>query len=174
MEDVTLTTGEQGSIYGTLAGAKTYIATKYGENYAAWRALDADDDDRKRTLVTAKTYLDSQEWDEDHDTEAERDAEPAFVTASYELAVMILADASIIESADQGSNIQQIGAGSAQISFFNPTTKNADRLPPILMRLVGKYLAATANSGPVLGTSQSGDSENPFSSCSDYDRTEPW
>lgn len=174
METVQLTSGEQGDIYGTLAAAKQYIATKFGETYAAWRALDPDDDDRKRTLITAKAYIDSHVWSDEADTVAERDAITAFVDASYELAVMILADPSIIEAADQGSNIQSLGAGSASISFFHPTTKNADPLPPILMRLIGSYLGAASSGGPVGGSGQSGSSVNPFSKCKDLDRGEPY
>jgi hypothetical protein len=174
MSTVTLTTGEDGIIYGTLAAAKTYIATKYGDTYAAWRALNANDDDRERTLITATAFIDSQVWDADHDTFAERDALAAFQNASYELAVMILADPTVIAQQDQGSNIKTAYASGAGVEFFNSTTQGAALLPPILMRMIGQYLSGTALGGPVAGGGQSGDCENPFSSCSDYDRKEPF
>lgn len=172
-EVVTLTTGESATIYGTVAAAKAYIATKYGDTYAAWRALNANDDDRKRTLATAAAYLDSQPWQTAYNTFSLRDAVLAFQTASYELAVMILADASLVAAADQGSNIQSVSAGGAGVTYFNPTTKNAPPLPPILMRLLATYLASTTSVVDG-GSGQSGSSSNPFDSCNDLDRSEPW
>lgn len=174
MSEVTLTTSETGTIYGDLAAAKAYIATKYGETYAAWRALAGDDDDRKRTLATAAALLDAQVWQDDYDTFAERDAVTAFRNASYELAVAILADSSLVQAADQGSNIKSVAAGGASVEYFNSTTQNAAPLPAVAMRLVGQYLSALRRTGPVAGGGQSGSCVNPFSQCEDLDRTEPY
>lgn len=169
--DDTVTTG---TVYGTYAAAVTYITGRYGESYTAWLALSADN--RKRTLISAADYIDQQIWQDDYDTFAERDAVPAFVTASYELAVLIAADPEIVQALDQGSNIARVYAGGAGVDYFNPTSSksgSAPKLPPILMRLIGQYLAASTTGGPDGGSGQEGSCHNPFSECSDYDRSEP-
>lgn len=175
---ITLSTGETATIHGSLEGAKSYLAMQFGDAYDAWRSLSggtgpAADDPKKQTLATAVRYLNAQNWQRDYDTFEKRDTVPAFEQAEYELAALIASDASFLNETDQGSNIQSLGAGSASISFFNPTTKNAAKLPPTIMRLVGQYLAG-AGSGVATGPSQSGSSVNPFSKCEDYDRGEPW
>lgn len=174
METETLTTNETGQAYGSLAAAKTYIATKYGDTYAAWRALNANDDDRKRTLITAKAYIDSQVWQDAYASDTARDAVTAFVSASYELAVMILADPTVVTLADQGSNIQQVSASGASVTYFNSTTKAAPKLPPVLMRLVGQYLAAASGITATAGWGQSGSSTDPMSECEQDKRNRPY
>lgn len=170
---ITLSTLETETIHGTFALAKSYIAIMYGPTYDAWTAL-ATDDLKKKTLAAAVRYLNVQVWGADADTFAERDAIAEFEKAQYELAVLIAADPNVIALADQGSNIQSVSAGGASVSYFNPTTKNATKLPPILMRLIGSYLTATNVSGPEGGSGQTGSCTNPMSSCSDYDRREPY
>lgn len=179
-ETIALSTGEEETIHGTFTAAKAYIAMMFGDAPDTWRALAASgsltaDDRKKQTLAAAVRFLNAQTWADDYDTFDERDAIPAFATAQYELAVLIAEDPSILAAADQGSNIASLGAGSAQISFFNPTTKNAAKLPPIVSRLVGSYLAASTLSGPDGGESvDSCGADNPFSDCEDYDRGESY
>lgn len=170
-EDIVIGAGTE-KILGTYDGAVAYVEPMLGERYEAWFALD--ETKRKKSLVNAVRFLNALLWGEEADTFEKRDAIAAFATAQYELAVLVVEDSTVTDAADQGSNIQSMGAGSAQITFFNPTTKNADPLPPILMRLVGKYLAATSGRGPVGGSGQSGASVNPFSQCEDLDRGEPY
>ena len=160
------------TIHGTYDGAVAYAAIMYGETYDAWTALSADN--RKKTLAAAVRYINAQSWLDDYDTFAERDAVAAFATAQYELAVMIASDPSVILAADQGSNIRSVGAGSTSVEYFNSTTKNAAPLPPVLMRLIGEYLGETSTAGPVAGSGVAGSDENPFSSCSDHDRGDPY
>lgn len=158
------------TIHGTSAAAIDYVTLMYGETYTAWLALSAND--QLKTLAAAVRYLNAQVWQSAYDTFAERDAVAAFETAEYELAVLIASDSSVLANADQGSNIQSVGAGGASVSYFNPTTKNAPKLPPVAMRLVGQYLASS--SGAVSGSYVSGSDTNPFSDCEDYDRGEPY
>lgn len=164
-----------GTIYGTVLAAEAYIGSRLGDQYAAWLALG--ENDRNRALVSAASFLDAQEWVADFDTFAERDASTAFVNASYELAALVAADPDVVAVADQGNNIQSLGAGGATISYFNPTSTRggtAPRLPPILMRLIGKHLSsANVSIGIGAPSGQSGSSSNPFAACSDYDRSEP-
>jgi hypothetical protein len=162
------------TIYGTFNAAKDYVAVMYGAAYAAWTALT--DDQKKQTLIAALRYLEQQAWDADTAADfATRDAIAAFPQAEYELAVLIADDASMTQNADASSNIRAVGAGSARVEFFNPTSVQsgtASVLPPIVMRLVGQYLAA-ATVG-VGASGQSGDCENPFSRCADFDRKVPY
>jgi len=159
--------------YGTFADATAYMQTQFGDAYTTWLALAADD--QKRTLVAATRYLDRQAWNEDADTFAERDAIAAFATATYELAALAADDPAILTTLDQGSNIQSVGAGGAQVTYFSPTSSkrgSAPVLPPILMNLLGSYLAST--SSVALGDGQSSCAPNPFGSCSDFDRKDPY
>lgn len=173
-ETVTLTGGQEAQIYGAFAAAGDYVATMFGDTYAAWVALTADQ--QKQTLIAATRYLDAQAWNEDADTFAERDAIAAFPQASYELAVMIADDASVIGAADSGTNIRAVGAGSARVEFFNPTSAargTATVLPPLLMRLVGAYLAANGASASG-GYASSGCSAPAFGDCAELKRRNPW
>lgn len=177
-EVIQLSTGEQETIHGTFVAAKAYIAMQFGETYDAWIALAAigavtADDRKKKTIATAVRYFNAQAWGADADTFAKRDAIAAFATAEYELAVMIAADPSVVAAADQGSNIRAVGAGGANVEYFNPTTDSAPLLPPILMRMVGRYLAASSDV-PMTGGGQSGSCSNPFSSCEDPGRRDPY
>jgi hypothetical protein len=173
-EVITLTTGESETIHGTFAAAKAYIAMMYGDTYDAWTALSTDDK-KKRTLAAAVRYLNAQAWSDDYDTFAERDAVTAFATAQYELAAMIANDASVMSAIDAGSNIQSVSAGSASVSYFAPTSagKGATKLPTIVHRLIGSYLAASSASS-VTAYGATGNEDNPFNDDSDYDRGEPY
>jgi hypothetical protein len=168
---ITIGDGEE-EIHGSLAGAQAAIGMKLGDRYDAWAG--AVELTQKKSLVNAVQFLNAQAWGENADTFEKRDALQAFEDAQYELAVLVYEDSEITDEADQGSNIASLKAGSASLSFHNPTTKGAPKLPPVLMRLVGSYLAASQTSGPQGGTGQSGNCRNPFSDCSDTDRKEPW
>ena len=163
-----------GTTYGTYAAAIVYIDARLGDAYRSWEALDVAD--RKRAMLTATAYLDSQAWLDDYDTFAERDAVAAFVSACYELAALVAADPAVVTPSDQGSLIQSVGAGGAQVTYFHPTSSKlgtAKLLPPVVDRLIGEYLAISQVGGPQGGTSQEGSCDNPFSACEDYDLTGP-
>lgn len=178
-ELITLSTGESETIHGTFTAAKAYIAIMFGDAYDVWRNLAASgaltaDDRKKQTLAAAVRLLNAQAWTEATDTFAERDLIAAFATAEYELAVIIANDPSVLGVADQGSNIKSAYASGAGVEYFNSTTKGADLLPPILMRLIGGYLATATIGGPDGGSGCSSCAENPFSDCEDLDRSEPY
>lgn len=164
--------GGSETIHGSSAAAIAYAAIMFGDTYTAWSALTADQ--QKQTLAAAVRFLNAQVWQDDYDTFAKRDAVVAFATAEYELAVLIADDPSVVGQTDTGSNIQSLGAGSASLTFFNPTTRGAALLPPVLMRLIGQYLSASATSTLDGGTGASGNCTNPLSACADYNRREPY
>lgn len=162
------------TIYGTYADAALYVADRYGSRYTAWTALSVAV--RKQTLVSAADLLNAQAWIDEADTFAERDAIQAFKDASYEIGVLLVEDEDLTNVTDQGGNIQAANAGGAGVTFFSQTSSargSAPVLPPIIMRLVGSYLAASATGGPSAPSGQSGSCRNPFSDCSDYDRGDP-
>lgn len=180
-ELITITGGASELIHGTFAASKLYVDGMFGDAYDTWRALAASgsftaDDRKKQTLAAAVRYLNAQTWTAAADTFLERDAIPAFAQAQYELAVLIASDSSVLSAVDSGANIQSMGAGSAQISFFAPTSAalgTATKLPLVVHRLVGTYLAA-AGVTVIGGYGVEGDDESPFSECNDYDRGEPY
>jgi hypothetical protein len=164
-----------GTIYGTYADAVIYVDGKFGDTYRAWEALGVPD--RKRALLSAAAFINSFVWTDDYDTFTERDALQAFKDASYEMAVIIVDDASVVAALDQGTNIARVYAGGAGVDYFNPTsarTGSAPVLPPILMRLIGAYLASTALGGPQGGSSQSSCADNPFDDSGEFERAEPF
>ncbi|HVH39242.1 MAG TPA: hypothetical protein VM764_04385 [Gemmatimonadaceae bacterium] len=182
-ETITFDNGASARIYGSLAGALSYL----GSETDAWDALSTDES-LQRLLVRAGRYLDRLLWIDDYDTFAERDAltvgdadgdaKYPFRAASYELARLALDDESVLAAEDQGSNIQSMGAGGASITFFSPTSTQrgtASALPSVLMKLVGGYLASSELDATAEGGSSSeGSCVNPFGPCSDFDRNEPW
>ncbi len=147
-----------------LDDARTYIGSNFGPTYTAWMALG--DTDATKTLVTATRFLDSFTWQGTatgvvgslptslqwprtgvyvNGVQLDPTVVPAaIVQATFELAVMILADPGLIAQADAGSNVAELGAGPARIRFFRPSSPgdgNATRLPPQIDRLIGRFLA---------------------------------
>lgn len=166
-ETVTLSTGESDEIYGTFADAKTYLALAIGVQYTTWRALD--DDDKKRTLATARRYIDRFAWnDATAGSFAVRDAivvdgDPLFPLAEYELAALAAVDPDKLSTSETGSNIRSAGAGTARVEFFAPSSVAAgtsDPLPDVAMQLIGSYLASAGGSD--LSYGQSGNCESAF------------
>lgn len=148
-EVITLTTSQSETIHGGYQAAKDYVAMMFGSTYDAWTAL-ASDDLKKRTLAAAVRYFNSLTWATAYNTFALRDVIPAFAPAEYELAVLICDDASVLAATDSGSNVKTLGAGSARIEFWRPSSTldgNATVLPTVVDRLVGQYLASAAGFG---------------------------
>jgi hypothetical protein len=170
-ETITLSSGEQETIHGTFADAKSYIAMMYGESYDTWRTL-ATDDKKKQTLASAVRYLNAQVWIDSADTFAERDAIAEFATAQYELAVLIANDPSVTAVLDAGTNIRSVSASGASVEYFAPLKPGAGatKLPMIVHRLIGKYLAASQGAMSVVGYSSTGGDSSEFDDCSMYRR----
>lgn len=149
-----------------LDDARNYINARYGAGYTAWMALS--DADASRTLVSATAYIDSFQWQGTatglvgslptslqwprsgvfvDGVELDSTTVPVqIVEACFELAVMILADSTLVNTLDAGSNVQSLGAGPAKISFFRPTSRadgTATTLPPLINRLIGRFLASS-------------------------------
>lgn len=180
-EALTFANTSQARIYGSLAGALTYL----GSESTDWDDVETDET-LQRLLVRAGRYLDHLPWTEDYATFDARDAldlddgsvgDAAFPfrAASYELARLARADESILTVADQSTNIQSLGAGGASVTYFSPTSierGTATLLPPVLMKLIGGYLQSPSF-GASDGRGQSGSCVNPFSPWRSG-RRDPW
>ena len=173
--------------YGSFVGATAFFDTSDSSAAVAWRAL-TDDEARKRKLADATRTLNGLGYADGYTTFALRDAldlgtgddDAAFPfrAACYVLAGLAGADREVLETDDTGSNVRAVGAGSARVEFFSPTSAargTASILPPVVMALIGPYLAASAD---VLdqdgGTGSTGSCENPFGPCADFERREPY
>lgn len=182
-----------------LDDANNYINAQYGPTYSAWMLLS--DDDKGRTLTTATRFLDSFQWQGTptgivgalptslqwprtgvfvDGVELDPTTVPTqVVQACFELAVMIADDPSLPQNSDAGSNVQSMGAGGANLSFFRPTSAaegTAPRLPPLIDRLIGRFLASNVATvtGFISGTNADSNFLSPPGTCGEQRRDVRW
>lgn len=164
----TLTIGaDTFSVYGltsdALADANSYFAGRLGAS--AWTG--ATDDTKKQALVTAVRFLDRGvtwsgeqtdtvtpqplQWPRDGATcngEAVTDGTTPdnIALGEFELALALLEDEAIQDSAGAGSNVKRAKAGPAEVEFFVPTagTSSETRFPQPVHELVSCYTAGAA------------------------------
>ncbi len=186
----TVTIGsKEWTVYQDLEDSEEYIDAAIGPAADAWRSLSDVDPktDRKRTSVSAARFLDAIEWSDDVDgvdytVQATRIANIDFQNGSAELMMLIAKDPSLLTKASQGSNIQSLQAGSASISFFNPTSVEdgtATEFPTVIEKMLRKYMkgsgAESEGSGSSRGGMWNGGCESShFDPCATFKRTEPF
>lgn len=186
-------------VYGGLVAAAAYIGGKFGPAPAAWAALATDDQDR--TLIEATRFLDQQAWVGTATGLVGVDATtlewprsgvtlgsgaavsstvvpPEIEQATFELALLIAGDPSIVTKADQGSNISSVSAGGGVgVTFFNATSARsgtASVLPIIIQRLVGQFLAVSGAGAAVEGgDSYGGNCVSSFRSAAGFSLVRP-
>lgn len=137
MGSVTIS-GNNYTIYGSQAAAVIHMAGQIAPRATAWVA--ASPDKQAQSLVTATGVLDRQLWQTAVNTFALRDAIPAFQTACYELAALLLAKPALLDAMTADSNVESVTAGPTSVSFFKPTL--VGRFPTVVQELIGSYLAA--------------------------------
>lgn len=149
--------------YATVAEADAYLsASLAGE---AWTALTADG--KAIRLVEATRLLDRQTWRAGYQIFAERAAVPAIVSASIEIAGILAAgETDIITSGSSEATVKREKVGPLEVEYFRSFT-TAGRFPPVIMDLVGGYLAGNT-SGRGFGGAFTSDTDG----CSTADR--PW
>jgi hypothetical protein len=179
-----------------LDDARAYLGASYGPQYTAWLALG--DSDAGKTLVSATRHLNEQPWQ--GTATGILDGNPttlawprsgviidgveissltipdAITQATFELAVMILADPDIVSAPDTSTNVKAVMAGGGVgVEFFVPTSTrdgSATRLPTMIQRLVGKYLGSpSAVDG---GYSRGGNACSEFSDRHAFKRSWPF
>lgn len=153
-------------VYGGLAACADYLLSSSSDGAVAFRALATDD--QKRRLIDATRYVDQQFWqgtrtglvgvdsttlafprtgltDEAGAALDSTTVPRQVVEAAFEMAGILASDSTAAGNADQGSNVQSLGAGPASLSFFRPTSAalgTATVLPVVVDRLVGRWLAS--------------------------------
>jgi hypothetical protein len=183
-------------VYGGITACDDYLLGRSGAGAAAYRALVVGSDDRDRLLVDATRYIDRQRWKgtanadggttlafprddlEDLDsTEATNAEQLALVEqAVFEMVAVIAADEEASSAADQGSNIAEMGAGSARLKFFSPTSPGrgtATKLPTAVHDLIGHWLAGAGSgaSVSVAGAATGTCGNSYFDACDGYKRS---
>lgn len=173
--------GTSYDIYGTKVLATAYMAARIGAE--AWTTATAAN--RDKALVSATRWLDRQNWqgqktvaaqplefprtgltDKDGNAVAS-DVPPVLVEeASYEMALAILADASVQANITTGSNTKRVKAGSAEVEFFRAT--DGTKLPSIAQELAGVFLDGGARSA---GCAKGTDGESTFTDLDQWGRT---
>ncbi|HET9893247.1 MAG TPA: DnaT-like ssDNA-binding protein [Mycobacterium sp.] len=172
-------------VYGGLAAAIDYLTWNVDDGAVAFLGLDSDS--QKKRLANATRYLDQQSWagartglvgatpttlqfprsglTDSTGAAVDSTTVPAVVVeAAFEMAAILSGDNSAAQNADQGSNVQSLGAGPANLSFFRPQSVadgNATVLPTVIDRLIGRWLAR--NAGTVGGFATGVDGRSDFS-----------
>ena len=164
---------------------------RLGAEKTAWdAAVAAAADDEKRALAAAADWLDrastfsgdvtvdgqARAWPRDGATngctgDAVTDGttpDDIFYAQAW-LAGVILADNSAAASSGEGSNIKEVGAGSAKVVFFKPTTGTSSdtRLPQVANDYAKCYTDAGTSSGIAGPTITGTDQASSF--CADDD-----
>ena len=155
MGQVIISGGGTYDVYGTESGFKVYMAGRIGVT-----AYDsATNANKQKALVSATRWLDRQKWqgaktsssqalefprtglvDKYGDEVADDSVPTAVESACYELAYILLDDATKQDNADTGSNVKKVQAGSASVEFFVGSQGSGDIFPPQVLDLVRQFL----------------------------------
>lgn len=183
-------------VYGGTTACDDYVLALIGDNSDAYLAASANN--RKRMLVSATRYIDRQRWVgeanaldsttlkwprddiEDEDGVVVSDADQLVLVnqAVFELVALLAGDPDVQAALDSGSNVKSMGAGSAKLEFFSPSSAargTASKLPTVVDEILGRWLSQnTSTTATIIGGISSGtDGEPSFDDCSDYERSEP-
>jgi len=173
-----------------VAETTTFFNGRLGAEATAWAAaVTAGVDDEKRALAAAADWLDRasifsgdktvstqpRAWPRDDATNGctgvavtDGTTPDDIFYAQCWLAGAILVDNAASASSGEGSNIKSVGAGTAKVAFFSPTTGTVDdtRLPTVANDYAKCYTDAGTSSGiagpTFTGTDQTG-------TCADAD-----
>ena len=152
--------------YADAAAADTYFADNLRNS--SWTALTAGTKDQ--ALVTA-----SQKISLAVKTECKLPFTPPLTNtnlanASFELALEMALDVSVVTQANTGSNTKKVKAGSAEVEFFNPTLNSAAKFPTLVMQ----HLKAGDCIGGLLPGTIAGSANFGAGSVSDFCNVQPY
>lgn len=178
--------GKNFEVYGTSVGADDYHVASIGDAADAWTAATATEHDKAH--VAATRMLDRQRWkgdpvgvpvvdvvlqwprtgvtDRKGNEVSSASVPTAIITATYELAAMLLEDASAQDNATSGSNVSSVSAGPASVSFFRPTLGVTGRFATRIQELVGEFLEGGVS---MAGEAFNNEDESAFDTTDAYD-----
>lgn len=173
-----------------VADANEYMAARLGAS--AWTS--ASSNEKKQSLVSAVRFIDRAvnwsgvqsdivtpqplQWPRDGAncdgvSVTDGTVPDNFAAAEFEMALILLNDATVQNDSGTGSNIKRVKAGSAEVEFFTPTidTSSETRLPTVVNDLVGCYVdTITGIAAASFGTSDD-DGESSFDCDDQYGLT---
>ncbi len=154
-------------VYGTRALADDYMKARLG----ASAFTSAGGADRDRALVTGTRWIDRQNWagqatdvppaqvlqfprtglvDKDGNAVGSVAVPLLVEEANYELALILLQDATAQDKTSTASNVKAVGAGSARVQFFRPDP--GTKLPAVAQELIGIFLEGGVSGAGNLAT----------------------
>jgi hypothetical protein len=190
-------------VYGGPAAALQYVAAMMTDGaltFQGWTTAQ-----QAQSLVMASRYIDRQgwqgtataitggstippgvatalQWPRSNVVNADGSAldpttvPPLVVTAAFELCALIANDPNLVTYLDQSANIKGVGAGSARVDYFNPTSRmtgTATLMPPVVQALTGQWLAVAV--GDTSWQSRGGECETIVTHCEDESKVRwPW
>lgn len=148
-------------VFGTVALADAYLLGSISPNAVAWRAAVADT--RARGLIeSTRLLLEEGLVLTDGVTPVTiANAPDGVLNAAYELAAALVKTPSLSLAANTGKNIESVGAGSAQVTFFGP--EDGSRFPPTIERLLAPFRPDATSAEWPGGSRSSG-----TGACSDF------
>ena len=183
------------SVYGLttdpVTDATSWFNTRLGADATAWATASADN--RARALVTAADWMDRalrsqlsgektsdtqpREWPRDGAT-CSGTAVPDGTTpdnvayAEFWLAGQLILNSSLATGSGTGSNVKSVKAGSAAVSFFQPTIGAATdtRLPIVAMDYLRCFFDG-AGTSLAAGLASGVDGSSAFGNC-DFERSD--
>lgn len=138
-------------VYGTQDRAEEYFAARLGATNWSGAAFI----DKGKALVTARRRIDRESFLGEKTVATQLPAFPRggdtdiplnVEFAQYELALILLGDATQFERADQSSNIKRVQAGTAAVEFFSPTISiDTTIFPDHIHDLLAPFLASSTD-----------------------------
>ena len=155
-------------VFGDLDRAIQYIlGSTNGTEF-----IEAPGLEQKRALITAKRWLDRQNWKAGFPVPTDGLVPLGIEMAQYELAILLVENGEAFTERSTGSNERVLQAGSARIEFFSRTDGGAGEgeFPVQVSSLLTPYLAGkgtiitpavggTGNQSKALGVDQLGITE---------------
>lgn len=135
--------------YATVASADEYILPDL--NFSIWDALT--EDQKTARLIQSSRFIDSLEYIDSANTQAERELIPAFSNASIMIALLITTGStSILGNTVQEAQNKYLKAGSVETEFFRNTsfyTPTAyDNWPKDVYLVLKPYLKTLSDINP--------------------------
>jgi hypothetical protein len=189
LHTVTFTDATEVEVYMGLTALDAAMFTSGSAGAAAYRALTAGSDDRKRLLVDVTRYIDSLDWigeangadgttlefprtGEGTALDDYTDAEQLALVnkAVAELVAIAATNRAALDALDASSNVKIADVSGAKVEFWAPTSiedGTATQMPVPAQRYLGRFLSGSGAPGVVVSVAGS----SSYSSCgSNFER----